>query len=130
MPANNHFPANDYFFPAAGDTSRMLAGCRREYYSASRIAHAVEDCDAHLLNLNIVSMGQTAAAETLEADYDNGPFQVIFDIRVSHRNPASIQRSLERYGYTVLETMTGDGTEDDDDVTRRRIDEFIRYLEI
>ncbi len=129
MPSNNHFPSNDYFFPAAGDTSRMLVGCRREDYSASRIARAVEDCDAHLFNLNIVSMGNSSGAAILEAAYDDIPFQVIFDIRVSHRNPDSIRRSLERYGYTVLEVMSGDGS-DDDDVTRRRIDELIRFLEI
>lgn len=132
MPANNHFPANDHYFPAAGETSRLLVGCRREDYSASRIAHAVEDCDAHLLNLNIISMGQTDYTDFSDADSETAPSQVISDLRVSHRSPASVARSLERYGYTVLDMMSGDGDTDDtgDDVTRQRIDQLIRFLEI
>ena len=50
------------------------------------------------------------------------------DIRVSHRNSDSISRSLERYGFTVLE-VDHPGTSDND-ILRRRIDEFFRYLEI
>lgn len=124
MPANNHFPENEYFFPAAGDSSRLLVGCRREDYSASRLARAVEDCDAHVLNLNITSMGEAATADGA-AEYP-----VIVDLRVSHRNADSIRRSLERYGYTVLDALTADDSESADSLSRERIDQLIRFLEI
>ena len=32
------FPENEYLYPAVADSSRLLVGCRREDYSASRIA--------------------------------------------------------------------------------------------
>lgn len=67
----------------------MTVICRRSEYAASRIARAVEDCDAHLLNLNIT-------ADTPSAD------EVVVELRVSHRNPVAVMRSLERYGYTAV----------------------------
>ena len=96
------FPEHEYLYPPVADSSRLLVGCSREDYSASRIAHAVEDCDAHLLNLNVTSFNTGYDADTYYAD--NSKFPVVFDIRVSHRNADSIMRSLERYGYTVLDT--------------------------
>ena len=77
---------------------------------------AVEDCDAHLLNLNVTS------------DSDNSESHIITDLRISHRDPNSAVRSLERYGYEVLateETPTGE-----ESVMRSRYDEFMRYLGI
>lgn len=124
------FPENEYLYPAVADSSRLLVGCRREDYSASRIAHAVEDCNAHLLNLNVTSQEFKPAVDKGQAD---GPmpepkFPVMVDIRVSHRNSDSISRSLERYGFTVLEV--DHPSTSDNDILRRRIDEFFRYLEI
>lgn len=122
------FPENDYLFPAVAESSRLLVGCRREDYSASRIAHAVEDCNARLLNLNVTSMDN-------DKDYDidgdgtsDGKFPVVCDIRVNHRNAEHISRSLERYGYTVLEATTSE--KPDESTLRQRINEFFRYLEI
>lgn len=132
MPVNNNkFPENEYFFPPVGESSRLLVGCRREDYSASRIARAVEDCDAHLLNLNVTSMGISADEYNSLADdvASDGKFPVIFDLRVSHRNPSGITRSLERYGYTVLDTLSDDNSSDTA-VARERIDQFLRFLEI
>ena len=127
---NNKFPENEYFFPPVGESSRLLVGCRREDYSASRIARAVEDCDAHLLNLNVTSMGDSADAyDNMVSDATDGKFPVIFDIRVSHRNPSGVTRSLERYGYTVLDTCSADDSTDMD-AARERIDQFFRLLEI
>lgn len=128
---NNKFPENDYFFPPVGESSRLLVGCRREDYSASRIARAVEDCDAHLLNLNVTSMGDTADVyNNLASDNArDGKLPVVFDLRVSHRNPSCITRSLERYGYTVLDTLSDDDSSDTA-VARERIDQFFRFLEI
>ena len=44
----------DGLYPVHEGASHLLLGCRRDDYSASRIARAVEDCDAHLLNLNMM----------------------------------------------------------------------------
>ena len=118
------FPEHEYLYPPVADSSRLLVGCSREDYSASRIAHAVEDCDAHLLNLNVTS-NTVYDADTYYAD--NSKFPVVFDIRVSHRNADSIMRSLERYGYTVLDTEDAPGA--DNDTVRERIDLFFKYLE-
>lgn len=65
--------------------------CRRSDYSASLIARAVEDCDAHLLNLNVTALSGE------EAD------DLVVDLRINHRNALSVARSLERYGYEVTD---------------------------
>ena len=119
------FPEHEYLYPPVADSSRLLVGCSREDYSASRIAHAVEDCDAHLLNLNVTSFHTGYDADTYYADHSK--FPVVFDIRVSHRNADSIMRSLVRYGYTVLDTEDAPGA--DNDTVRERIDLFFKYLE-
>ncbi len=102
-------------FPAVGDECRMLIGCRRANYSASEIARAVEDCDAQLLNLNVTSL----AAE--EAD-------LVVALRVNHLNAGSIARSLDRYGYQVLDIASSSTL--DDDRLRLRAAELLRYLEM
>lgn len=119
------FPEHEYLYPPVPDSSRLLVGCRREDYSASRIAHAVEDCDAHLLNLNVTGFNTEADSDT-SSGY-SAKFPVVFDIRVSHRNADSIMRSLERYGYTVLDAQDAPGV--DKDTMRERIELFFKYLE-
>ena len=83
---------------------------------SSRIARAVEDCDAHLLNLNITSDGE---------NFDN---RIIAELRVSHRNPESVGRSLERYGYEVVDAEGAPLA--DDSLMRSRYDELMHYLGI
>lgn len=98
------------------DASTLTVLCAPEQYSASSIAHAVEDCNAHLLNLNITD-GRTSDG------------RLMVDIRVNHRNPASVIRSLERYGYEVagiLEPLSDAETEQ----MRERINELMHYLNI
>ncbi len=124
------FPENEYLFPVVPESSRLLVGCRREDYSASRIAHAVEDCNAHLLNLNVTSLqgDDMRRADVFDSDeYADAKFPVVFDIRVSHRDAAGIARSLERYGYTVLEAQNAAGA--DDDTLRDRLELLFKYLE-
>lgn len=106
----------DRLFPSVEESSTLLLACRRGDYSASRIAMAVEDCDAHLLNLNITSDGE---------DLDN---RIVAELRVSHRNPESVSRSLERYGYQVLDA-TG-APIGDESLMRSRYDELMHYLGI
>jgi hypothetical protein len=94
-------------YPENPESSRFKVICKRGEYSASRIAHAVEDCDAHVLNLNVT-------AEKLHDNYGDG---LVVDLRVEHRNAVSVIRSLERYGYTVipLDVNIADGERADDD---------------
>ena len=109
-----------------GESTRLLVGCRAEDYSASRIAHAVEDCNAHLLNLNI-----TTRFSNRNEELDNDEpthYPVLFDIRVNLRNAASIARSLERYGYHVIDAV--EPLETDDDTSRERYLHLLRYLEM
>ena len=109
------------------ESSRLLIGCSREDYSASRIARAVEDCDAHLLNLNITARPDKTGDE--EGEAFRLPYQYLVDIRVSHRNASGVKRSLERYGYDVIDILSAEHSEDSE-MMRKRIDELFRYLEI
>ena len=104
-------------FPQVEDSSRLTVCCPRFDYSASRIARAVEDCDAHLLNLNVTSAG---AANPF------GSGEVAVEIRVSHRNASAVARSLERYGYRVVAVEHAQGA--DDPTMRDRVNELIHYL--
>lgn len=106
-------------FPPLEDSSRLTVSCRRVDYSASALARAVEDCDAHLLNLN------------LTADGALDPFgdEVTAELRINHRNASAVARSLERYGYRIiaLEHDAGAGA---DDTMRNRVNELMHYLEV
>lgn len=103
-------------FPPVEESSTLLLSCRRGDYSASRIARAVEDCDAHLLNLNVTS------------DTDRFDNRIVVEIRVSHRNPLSVARSLERYGYEV-DDFDGSNAADSE-LMRSRLAELMHYLEV
>lgn len=107
----------DELYPAHEGSSHLLLGCRRDDYSASRIARAVEDCDAHLLNLNVMS------------DADNA-YDLLVDIRVNRLSGEAIARSLERYGYDVIDFSPGDMADGDDLTLKRRVDELLRYINI
>lgn len=71
---------------ARDDASVVTLECPPEQYSASHIAHAVEDADAHLVDL-------------LTTPLADGNLKVT--LRVRHDDPSATIRSLERYGYTV-----------------------------
>lgn len=101
-------------FPQIEDSSTLVVTCRRGDYSASRIARAVEDADAHLLNLNVTS------------DSERSDNRITAELRISHRDPEAAARSLERYGYEVI---GAEGTADSDDsLMRSRYEELMRYL--
>ena len=70
------------------DCSVITLECRPEDYSASIIAHAVEDTDAHLVDL-------------FSAPGEEGKMKVT--LRVRHSDPSAAVRSLERYDFHVLE---------------------------
>lgn len=109
---------------ASAEWSRLVIGCRPGEYSASRVARAVEDCDAQLLYLNVAVPDLLTRND--EGGFDDFPLHV--EICVSHRNTDSVARSLERYGFTVLDS-SGSDTPDDD----RAMDNYrnlMRYIDI
>lgn len=70
------------------DSSVITLECRPEEYSASLLAHAVEDSDAHLVDLWSVPAA-------------DGMMQVTLRVRSS--DPSAAVRSLERYDFRVTE---------------------------
>lgn len=76
--------------PHQPESSELTVTCAPGAYSASAMARAVEDCDAHLLNLNVT-------CDT------TGTGDIVVELRVSHRDGNAVARSLVRYGYTVTE---------------------------
>lgn len=103
-----------HLFPEAGESTRLTIVCRRADYSASRLGHAVEDADAHILNLNI----------TDEVPFEGG---ITVELRVSHRHGSAVARSLERYGYTVAHIS---GYDEMMQLTRERFDELMAHLNV
>lgn len=104
-------------YPPRLESSRLLAMCLPSDYSASRIARAVEDADAQLLNLNVTS-------DTLRLDN-----RVVFELRVNHRSPSAVARSLERYGYEVAD-LRADGDAPTDTLLDDRLANLIRMMEV
>ena len=101
-----------HLFPHVDDSCRLVMTCRKEDYSASIVARAVEDCDAHLLNLNVTSQVT-----------DSG--EMVVELRVGVNNVA---RSLARYGYEVVKIEHNSVV--DNDSMRRRIDELMHYINL
>lgn len=84
-------------FPAVTDSSEIVIEVAQSDYLASSIARAVEDCDAHLLNLNMLG--------TRLPDSDS----CLVALRIDHRNADAVARSLERYGFGVVTLKNGGG---------------------
>ncbi len=106
-------------FPRVEDSSEIAVYCSPNQYSASEICRAVEDCDAHVLNLNVTAE-RTAAGET------------IVYLRVNRLHVAPILRSIERFGYTaeLIGSTAEEGADEDMDRARARANELLHYLEI
>lgn len=102
-------------FPFVGDACRLTMVCRKDDYAASIVSRAVEDCDAHLLNLNVT-------------DQVTEDGSMVVDLRVGVNNGESVARSLARYGYEVINIENESGV--DDETMRRRIDELMHYIEL
>ncbi len=106
----------DRRFPVNTESTEMIISCSPYDYSASAISRAVEDCNAHVLNLNLTG-------ERTEKGF------LIIDIRVDHRNGTHIARSLERYGFEVLD-YGNSHDKNAEDTARQRAEEIIRILDI
>lgn len=102
-------------FPQLDEYTELTVICPSGEYSASAIAHAVEDADAHLLNLNVV-----AGTEP------NSPTTVM--LRVNHSRGESVARSLARYGYDTLEMSGTPGLLNAD--MMERVNSLLHYLEV
>lgn len=103
-------------FPYTPESSLLTVECPAADYSASSIARAVEDCDAHLLNLNVTSEKSVM------------PGNVVVDLRVNHRNADAVSRSLERYGFIV--TSTDAAMSPAEEKARGNALELLHYLEL
>jgi len=103
-------------YPEALDRAELLVAIRPDNYSAAVIARAVEDCDVHLVNLNLTP--------TRTPDGD-----LVVALRVDCAGTDAVTRSLERYGYTVI---AASGTEPsiDSEESRRRAAELLHLLQI
>ena len=71
-----------------GDCSMITVECLPEDYSASILANAVEDTDAHLVDL-------------FSFPAENGKIRV--SLRIRNSDPSSAIRSLERHDFNVVE---------------------------
>ncbi|MDE6218407.1 MAG: hypothetical protein K2F64_05335 [Muribaculaceae bacterium] len=71
---------------ARDDSSIICVDCDPSAYSASALAHAVEDADAHLVDL-----------WTVPTDHDT----IMATLRVRHSDPSACVHHLERYGFNV-----------------------------
>lgn len=109
------FHTEGHLFPPAEECSELTVACYRSDYSASRIAHAAEDVDAQILNLNVTSA---------VSDYG----EILVDLRINRRNPYSVARSLERYGYRLVE-IRNNGTTDTSPLAER-IGELLVHLNV
>ena len=103
-------------FPYNPDSSRFVVLCRREDYSATRIAHAIEDVGAHVLNLNVTD--QKPAGDDLLA----------VDVRVDRQDISSIIRSVARYDFTVFGEANASTAITE--AEQQRIAELLRYIDV
>lgn len=71
------------------DSSVITIRCHHRDYSASHIARAVEDADAHLVDL--------FTSPTQDDD-------IVVTLRVRHTDPSAVAASLMRHGYDVTST--------------------------
>lgn len=118
----------DRLFPPHAEASDMLLACPPDSYSASAIARAVEDVDAHVLNLNVTSLRLDSEAAA-EPGFDAPASPLVVALRVSRRDVAAVARSLARYGYDVID-FDAPAASLSDDSARARAAELLRYLEM
>lgn len=103
--------------PSAPNSSTLVITCQASDYCASTICRAVEDCDAHVLNLNVIS-----------AVSRYGEMQVA--LRVDHRYADSVMRSLERFGYETIHYESPCDDLPSTEMARSRANELLRYLNV
>lgn len=100
--------------PSGSECSELLVAVSPGDYSASHVARAVEDCDAHLLNLNVTG-ARTGAGEP------------VVHLRISGASARSVVASVERHGHRVI-AYTGGSLARDDEENRRRVAELLHLI--
>lgn len=108
-----------HLMPHQEDASVLTVACRPDDFSASALARAVEDSDAHLINLNVT-----------DCRLDDG--RITIELRTNHRNGDSTARSLERYGFEVLDVDIANGSDisDADSTLRARAAELLHIINL
>ena len=105
---NRRFPQND-------NSTELTLAVRPVDYSGAMLARAVEDCNANLINLNVTG-------ERNEDGY------LLVDLRVDVLNGEAVARSLERYGFEVVDFDAPASSSFDS--ARDRANEILRILDI
>lgn len=106
--------------PPRQEASVITVVCHPADFSASALARAVEDSNAHLVNLNVTG-----------ARRDDG--RMTIELRTSLRNPDPTVRSLARYGFETIEAQAfpSEATGNDfDEALRSRAAELIHILNL
>lgn len=105
--------------PPQPESSVLTVACHPDHYSASQLARAVEDSDAHLINLNVT-----------DVRLDDG--RITIELRTNRRHAGATARSLERYGYEVLNDIAD--SSDPSDILeadlRRRAAEILHIINL
>lgn len=110
-----------HLMPPQTEASVLTVACRPGDFSASALARAVEDSDAHLINLNVT-----------DRRLDDG--RITVELRTNHRNSLSTARSLERYGYEVISLEGSESNPlpsfgDSEQTLRERAESLLRLLQ-
>lgn len=108
-----------YLMPPREEASVLTVACRPENFCASELARAVEDSDAHLINMNVT-----------ERRLDDG--RITVELRTNRRNCDLTARSLERYGYEVISVDCGSDGESDflNSTLQLHVDELLHLLNL
>lgn len=105
-----------HLMPPQQEASVLTVACWPDDFSASALARAVEDSDAHLINLNVTA-----------TRLDDG--RITVELRTNHRHYDSTARSLERYGFEVI-AADAPGADEPDEAFRLRAAELLHIINI
>lgn len=119
-------------FPYAEDSSTLVLSCPKHDFCASQLCRAIEDCDAQVLNLNIIDATIPGGSDgpdipRFDLDYEDTP-RTYIELRISHRNTEAAARSVARYGYTVEYTRNAIDTAKAD--IDSRLESLMRILNV
>lgn len=107
---------SDRLHPFNPEATTLTVRCRRGQYLASRVAMAIEDCNANVLNIDV----------TDATDVDT----VVVEVRFDHRDTGSVAASLVRYGYETDVEIVAPSADDTDAEVDNPLAALQRYLEI
>jgi len=98
--------------PAREDCSVIELVCDAAQYSASQLAMAIEDVDAHLIGLL-----------TYPSDDKLG-----VTVRITHSDPSAAIRSIERYGYEAVAWHGSDNIRVD--LSQQRMENLLQFMNV